>query len=110
MASQQFLEIAVKQCVDSQQPQVATGRHRGGGKLQSQSPSAYHMLEETGAEATLEAAKVSYGAPGGLPTGARGCHRGANRFASQLLNIMIVLLKYYYFIGTVYKWFHSSLL
>ena len=29
MASQQLLEIVVKQCMDSQQPQLATGRHRG---------------------------------------------------------------------------------
>ena len=29
MASQQLLQIVVKQCIDSQQPQVATGRHRG---------------------------------------------------------------------------------
>ena len=63
MASQQLLEIAVKQCMDSQQPQVATGRHRGG-KLQSQQPSEYHpkhhqlidsllnrMLKESAAEA-----------------------------------------------------------
>ena len=30
MASQQLLEIAMKQCLDSQQPQVATGRQKGG--------------------------------------------------------------------------------